>query len=215
MKERLGKGDRTGFDSRPEGEGTSLLQIKHEGHTYTEGDLVEFDWVDGGHMRAHLVPIDTLFLRSDTPDVEGYRPNVLAIGGLCGGITNLRPVKFGAVDLKEGGIITLRLTVDNITITGPLERDDDCLKVGLYYVTNRHGELLDHREILDYAPPEEPEFEWDRPEVFAVKDGDGDLWARGSDGWQCVTADGYDAFTTQMLAKCPPIIVHAVLAEEA
>ena len=57
-------------------------------------------------------------------------------------------------------------------------------------------------------------FEWDRPEVFAVMDGDGDLWARGSGGWWCVTHDGYDVFTTQELAQTLPITVHAVLAEE-
>ena len=191
------------------------LGIKYDGHTYAEGDLVEFNWASGGPMRARLVLSNApQGLRSDTPDGEGYRPNVLTFGGdLCGGITNLRPVKFGAVDLKEGGVITLRLPVDNITITGRLKRISDCLLVGPYYVT-WHGELLD-REILDYAPPKETEFEWDRPEVFAVKDGDGDLWARGSGGWWCVTHDGYDVFTTQELAQTPPITVHAVLSEEA
>ena len=193
------------------------LGIKYNGHTYAEGDLVEFNWANGGHMRARLVLSNApRGLRSDTPDGEGYRPNVLTFGGyLCGGITNLRPVEgFNAEDLKEGGVITLRLPVDNITITGPLERISDCLLVGPYYVTNWYGELLDYREIIDYTPPEEPEFEWDRPEVFAVKDGDGDLWARGSGGWWCVTHDGYDVFTTQELAQTLPITVHAVLAEE-
>ena len=78
-----------------------------------------------------------------------------------------------------------------------------------------HGELLDCREVIDYTPPEDPEFVWGRPEVFAVMDGDGDLWARGSGGWWCVTHDGYDVFTTQELAESTPIAIHAVLAEEA
>ena len=173
------------------------LGIKYDGHTYAEGDLVEFNWANGGPMRARLALGDaSRCLRSDTPDGDGYRPNVLDVGGLYGGITDLRPAEeFGAVDLKEGGIITLRLPVDNITITGPLEHDGDCLRVGLHVVTNWHGELLDYREIIDYTPPKESESEWDRPEVFAVMDGDGDLWARGSGGWWCVTHDGYDVFT--------------------
>lgn len=196
---------------------STKLGIKYDGHTYAEGDLVEFNWANGGPMRAHLVLSNApQGLRSDTPDGEGYRPNVLTFGGdLCGGITNLRPVEeFSAADLKEGGVITLRLPVANITITGPLECVDGHLMVGTYFVTNWHGdELLDYREIIDYTPPKEPEFEWDRPEVFAVKDYDGELWARGSDGWHCITADGYGVFTSQELAKDSPII-HAVLAKE-
>ena len=90
------------------------LGIKYDGHIYAEGDLVEFNWANGGPMRARLVLSNApQGLRSDTPDGEGYRPNVLTFGGdLCDGITNLRPVEeFSAEDLKEGG---------NITITGPL-----------------------------------------------------------------------------------------------
>ena len=71
------------------------LGIKYDGHTYAEGDLVEFNWANGGHVRARLVLSNApQGLRSDTPDGEGYRPNVLIFGGrLCGGITNLRPVQ--------------------------------------------------------------------------------------------------------------------------
>ena len=87
------------------------LGIKYDGHTYAEGDLVEFNWANGGPMRARLVLSNApQGLRSDTPDGEGYRPNVLTFGGdLCGGITNLRPVEeFSAEVRGAADLLTMR-----------------------------------------------------------------------------------------------------------
>lgn len=121
--------------------------------------------------------------------------------------------------IKPGGKVSVTLTDGTKIIDSPVTGGVDGIPLWFagdsLILRGRDGGLRAHIASIDAYTPPTPE--WDRPEVFAVKDATGDEWVydRATSKWHLSPGEGTGRTAADMEDRWGPCTVLAVYADGA